>query len=147
MYTQIKSALKTLLDGSSLFQQVYDYEPASLEAFPCATISAQASQSSDLATGTLMGPTQLDTYTFGIRIYYAMTKAEDDQLNDARQTAEAVILEKTDALIDLLGANRTLGGTCQKIKPVATTIGETQREQVVKYADVTVQVDVVVKRI
>ena len=147
MYTQIKSALTELLTNSSLFQQVYDYEPASLEAFPCATITAQSSQSSDLATGTIMGPTQLDTYTFSIRIYYALTTAEDEQANNARQTAETVILAKTDALIDLLGANRSLGGMCQKLKPIATTIGETQREQVVKYADITVQVDVVVKRI
>lgn len=146
MYIQIKQAIINLLTQSSLFQRVYDFEPAVLEAFPCVTVTAQSSQSSDLATGTLMGPTQLDTYTFTIRIYYGLTQPEAAN-NEARQQAESVILQKTDQLIDLLGSNRDLGGVCQKSKPVSTTIGETQRELVVKYSETTLQVDVVVKRV
>lgn len=147
MYSQIRTAIVNLLTNSGLFQQVYPYEPAVLESYPCVTVSATSSQSSDLATGTIMGPTQLDTYTFTLRIYYGLTQPGVQADNQARQVAVDTILAKTDALIDLLGANRSLGGACQKTRPTTTRIYETQREMVVMCAEVTLEVEVVVKRV
>lgn len=147
MYTQVRQAIVNLLTSSALFQQVYEYEPAVLSSFPCITVSAQSSQSSDLATGTIMGPTQLTTYTFILRVYYGLTGTPGTITNDQRAQAESVILQKTDQLIDLLSSNRTLNGACQKSQPVSTTIGETQRELVVKYSETTLQVDVINQRV
>lgn len=147
MYTTIREAIVALLNQSSLFEEVYAFEPISLNVFPCVTVSATSSQSTDLATGTIMGPTQLDTYTFTLRIYYGLTQpglAPDD---DARQIAIDTILSTTDSVIDLIGANRSLDGTCQKVRPISTRIYETQREQVVMVSEITLNVDVVVKRV
>lgn len=147
MYTSIRTAIVNLLTNSSLFNAVYAYEPFSLDTFPCATVNAVSSSSSDLATGTIIAPTQLDSYTFTIRLYYGVTQPGTTADNQARKTALDTILAKTDAVIDLFGANRSLNGTCQKVQPVSTRIFETQREQVVMVSEITVTVDVVVKRV
>lgn len=147
MYSSIRTAIITLLTDSQKFNAVYGYEPLNLATFPCATVNAVSSQSSDLATGTLTAPTQLDTYTFTIRLYYGVTQPGTTTDNQARKTALDTILAKTDEVINLFGSNRSLNGACQKVQPVATRIFETQREQVVMVSEITVNVDVVVKRV
>lgn len=146
MYTSIRTAIVTLLTDSALFNAVYGYEPFELDTFPCATVNAMSSTSSDLATGTILAPTQLDSYTFTIRLYYGVTQAGTTADSQARKIALDTILSKTDSVINLFGSNRSLNGTCQKVQPVSTRIFETQREQVVMVSEITVTVDVVVQR-
>ena len=140
MYTAIKNAILQLLTQSGQFERVYSTAPAVLEAFPCVTVEAQSSRAQDVAVSRMGAPMQEETYTFAIRIFYGLTKAAADTSNDARAEAEAVILQKVDALIDLLAAYRNLNGACDYTRPVSTTIGETQREMVVKYAELTLEV-------
>lgn len=124
-YVTIAAQLKSLLEGVSGLNAVYDYDAKELKKYPAATITAQGHQGafSDLQANR-------HEYAFVIRIYY--------QTEDAA-SAESVMRTVVDAVMNEIETHTTLNDTCSWARPSEASWGFLEREVPLRYAQITVR--------
>lgn len=123
-YVNIGNEIFTLLDEITELQAVYNKEPAELERYPCATVSASAheNQAGDTAAN-------IRRFSFIIRLYYKL-----DGTNDA----EAILRDMADKVIAKIESNVSLNGSCDYARPTRGIWTQGEREVPIKVVEITV---------
>lgn len=123
-YTTIGSAIKTILDGITEFNVVYNYEPKELLKYPAGTVTAQAHNNEFASTRS-----NVRVYTFNIRLYFRTDTAED---------AEGILRGLTDKVIEAIEADVTLSGACDYAFPISADWSFVEREVPLRAVSITI---------
>lgn len=106
-YTTIRQAIVNQLTTTGLFNEVFDYEPGTLQKWPCASVEPQNSVNSfaNLAQNKR-------TYFFTIRCY--------EKIEDGNQgAADALLMGIADSVVQAFEQNIRLSGACDRCRPLS----------------------------
>ena len=106
-FTSIRSALKTILDGISEIQVVFDYHEENLTGFPAVTFDV-----AEEAGQFITNKENLRTITFQINIYQEVKVITE---NEAKRILDVV----SDAIITAIESDFNLSGTVDYCLPLA----------------------------
>ena len=123
-YTDIGTALKTLLETISDFEVVYGDEKKELLKYPCATVTALAHNNEFIDTHH-----NTRHYQFSVRLYYR---------NDTSIDAENILRALADEVITTVEGDPTLSGACDFAQPLEGTWTWAEREVPVRVCDITI---------
>jgi hypothetical protein len=106
-YVSISAKLIELLDQITQIEQLYNYQPDSIQTYPAAVVTASGHQDTFRDTAA-----NNRRFTFLIRLYYR---------TDAEQDAESILQDLTDKVIAKLEANVTVAGVWDILRPLSAS--------------------------
>lgn len=132
-YTSLGTALYTLLNDASFktsagIAAVYNYGKRDITTYPILTIVASGHKNDFLTTVA-----NKRTYVYTVR---ALVRAPNDS------DSEVLIRSITDAVINRIEANYSLSGACEWMTPTSASLSWSTDDQPVRYADITVEINV-----
>ena len=126
-YVALAAALQSTLQSIPAIQEIHDVEAKAFNAWPAATITAQAHQNS--FSGTAMNRRQ---YAFTVRFYYPVY---DEREEDAEHILRSII----DTTVASIETDVTLGGACEWATPTEARWSYAVKDNPCRVVELTVE--------
>lgn len=138
MLEYLSQKFKTILEGNTLIQEVFDYEASNISGSPCATITPSGNANDYHSTTE-----NHRRYSFVIRLYIRRGSQSSDE-----KTTESAMRQLVDTVLDDLDKNHQLSGLGTQtgyiflfMRAAPSQWGYAGRELEMRVAEINITVD------